>query len=239
MKTRNHRIAAVAAGSAVLVGLGSIGGAYAADLITSHDIKNQTIQSWDIHKNGVGKSEVRDDAVGSREVLDHSIRMKDLRPGVVKNILADQGADRPADRGPQGPQGPKGDPGPAGPPGSPGASGYIGNITHASHAESVPAGATRVVQVTCSDEGEGANYGGNPHANMSYVAVGGGFTAKGLTIQESRNMIALDTGPTLADNIHEFNGKGWIVRAHNATNQAHDLRAWVICVYAPHDDSTD
>lgn len=53
-----------------MVTAATIGGgtAFAADLITSSDIKNQTITSGDIHAAGVGKSEVRPGAVGASEI---------------------------------------------------------------------------------------------------------------------------------------------------------------------------
>jgi hypothetical protein len=56
------------AGATTLAVVFAGGGAVAASLITSADIKNQTIKSQDIHANGVGKSEIRDEAVGNREL---------------------------------------------------------------------------------------------------------------------------------------------------------------------------
>ena len=56
------------AGAATLAVVFAGGGAVAASLITSADIKDQTIRSVDIHANGVGKSEIRDEAVGTREL---------------------------------------------------------------------------------------------------------------------------------------------------------------------------
>ena len=70
MNRRNLVLVASAATLAVVFGGG---GAVAASLITSADIKNQTIRSVDIHADGVGKSEIRDAAVGTRE-LTQSVR---------------------------------------------------------------------------------------------------------------------------------------------------------------------
>lgn len=56
------------AGAVTLAVVFAGGGAVAASLITSADIKNQTIRSVDIHADGVGKSEIRDEAVGNREL---------------------------------------------------------------------------------------------------------------------------------------------------------------------------
>lgn len=58
----------LAAGAATLAVVFAGGGAVAASLITSADIKDQTIRSVDIHANAVGKSEIRDEAVGYREL---------------------------------------------------------------------------------------------------------------------------------------------------------------------------
>jgi hypothetical protein len=56
------------AGAATLAVVFAGGGAVAASLVTSADIKNQTIRSVDIHADGVGKSEIRDESVGYREL---------------------------------------------------------------------------------------------------------------------------------------------------------------------------
>jgi hypothetical protein len=56
------------AGAAALAFVFAGGGAVAASLVTSADIKDQTIRSVDIHANAVGKSEIRDAGVGTREI---------------------------------------------------------------------------------------------------------------------------------------------------------------------------
>ena len=70
------RTGAVALGSAVLVTLGGVGGATAANMITSHDIKDETIQARDIHRGGVTTSEVRNG----------TLRMRDLNPSTRNRI---------------------------------------------------------------------------------------------------------------------------------------------------------
>jgi hypothetical protein len=70
---RRGRQAATVAGIAAAGLALSAGGAVAADLVTSADIKNQTIRSGDIGANEVGASELRPDAV----------RGKHLAPGSV------------------------------------------------------------------------------------------------------------------------------------------------------------
>lgn len=50
--------AALVAGAAVLLAVGSTGGAVAGSLITGADIRNNSLTSSDIRKNGVGNSEI-------------------------------------------------------------------------------------------------------------------------------------------------------------------------------------
>ena len=69
MSLRMNRSVAVIAGAAVLVAASSFG-AVAAKLVTSADIKDETIKKVDI-----GKS-----AVTSSEVKDKSLKVKDLSP---------------------------------------------------------------------------------------------------------------------------------------------------------------
>jgi hypothetical protein len=66
------------------------GGAVAASLITSADIKNQTIRSADIHADGVGKSEIRDEAVGYRELTGAARdRIADLASAGLSHLVTD------------------------------------------------------------------------------------------------------------------------------------------------------
>ncbi len=58
------RTTSVVAGSAVLVALGGVSGAFAAATITSADIKNGEVKKADIGADAVGTSELQDDAVG-------------------------------------------------------------------------------------------------------------------------------------------------------------------------------
>ena len=82
MSLRNHRVAAVAAGAAILVGFGSFG-AVAAGLIDSAHIKNETIKSVDIKNGEVKKADVGTGAVGSSELADGSVRLGDLSSSTV------------------------------------------------------------------------------------------------------------------------------------------------------------
>ena len=102
MENRNFfrsRTVAIVAGAALLVTLGGVGGAVGAKLVTSADIKDQTIKKVDIAKNGVGGSEVKD----------RSLKVKDLSNDARTKLKGNSG---PAGaRGPQGPSGPAGPPG--------------------------------------------------------------------------------------------------------------------------------
>jgi hypothetical protein len=90
MSLRNNRFVAVSAGAAILVVASSLG-AVAANLVTSADIKDQTIKKVDI---GAG-------AVGGEEVKNNSLKVKDLSSGAQEKLKGNTG---PA--GPAGPQGP-------------------------------------------------------------------------------------------------------------------------------------
>ncbi len=97
-----NRVAAVAVGAAVVVGLGSTG-AWAAANIGSDDIKVGGVASTNIRDGGVHKGDVHRSAVGSHEVMDESLGLVDMRPSARGSL-----------KGPRGPRGPAGERGPAG-----------------------------------------------------------------------------------------------------------------------------
>lgn len=72
----HSRTGAVAVGATFLVALSSVGGAVAAGLVTSGDIKDETIRARDI----------RTDGVNSSEVANGSMHMRDLSPGTQRKI---------------------------------------------------------------------------------------------------------------------------------------------------------
>ncbi|HET6652320.1 MAG TPA: hypothetical protein VFH10_06735 [Nocardioides sp.] len=94
MSLRNSRVVAITAGAAIIVAASSFG-AVAAKLVTSADIKDQTIKKIDIKKGGVGGSEVKD----------KSLKVKDLSDDARAKLKGNTGP-----RGPQGPAGPAGPP---------------------------------------------------------------------------------------------------------------------------------
>jgi hypothetical protein len=71
------RIAAVAIGAAVVVGLGATG-AVAAGMVGSADIRDESIRAVDINDGAVASAELRGGAVGSGEIGDGEIRWADL-----------------------------------------------------------------------------------------------------------------------------------------------------------------
>jgi hypothetical protein len=93
-KLLGNRVLAVAVGAAVVVGMGA-GGAIGAAMVTSADIRDQTIQARDIHRNAVAGSELAPDTVTGPH-LTQGLRDRMNQPGP---------------RGPEGPQGPQGPPG--------------------------------------------------------------------------------------------------------------------------------
>lgn len=62
MRIRNNRVATVAIGATVLVALGSAGGAVAAGMVGSIDIRNESIRSVDIKDGQVRLSDINDRA---------------------------------------------------------------------------------------------------------------------------------------------------------------------------------
>jgi hypothetical protein len=95
MSLRNNRVLAVTVGAAVLVAASTFG-AVAAKLVTSADIKDQTIKKIDIKKGGVGGSEVKDE----------SLKVKDLSDDARAKLKGNTGPT--GARGPAGPAGPAG-----------------------------------------------------------------------------------------------------------------------------------
>jgi len=98
MSLQNNRLIAVTAGAVVLVAASTFG-AVAAKLVTSADIKDQTIKKIDIKKDGVGGSEVKDE----------SLKVKDLSDAARAELKGNTGP-----TGARGPAGPAGPVGPAG-----------------------------------------------------------------------------------------------------------------------------
>jgi hypothetical protein len=78
-KLLGNRVLAVAVGAAVVVGMGA-GGAIGAAMVTSADIRDQTIRAQDIHRNAVAGSELAQDTVSGPHLTD-GLRERMNRPG--------------------------------------------------------------------------------------------------------------------------------------------------------------
>ena len=94
MRIGRPRVAAVVAGALVVVGLGA-GGAAAADMVGSPDIRDNSVKARDIYRNSIRSSELAPDAVRRNHVMEGAIGWHNLRPGIVDRILA--GADGGSD----------------------------------------------------------------------------------------------------------------------------------------------
>ena len=111
----------------MLITLGGVGGAVAANTIGSDDIKNNSIRSVDIHNGAIEKQDIGKDAVGASEIKNGSVAERALSDSVQEKLNKSAGERGPRGAtGATGPAGAKGDAGPAGPAGPAGASGANG-----------------------------------------------------------------------------------------------------------------
>jgi hypothetical protein len=85
------KTAGVAIGLAAVVAIAAGGGATAATLITSKQIKDNTIQSRDIRDGTIQSRDIRDGTIQSRDVSDGTLTSADIRDGTVG--LKDVGSD--------------------------------------------------------------------------------------------------------------------------------------------------
>ena len=95
-KILHSRTTSVIAGSALLVTLGGVSGAFAASQITSRDIKDGQVKKPDVGTGAVGAGEVLNKSLGTNDISDNAI-------AAMKGQKGDQGE--------QGVKGDKGDPG--------------------------------------------------------------------------------------------------------------------------------
>lgn len=129
-------VTATVMGALVIAVVAGGSGAMAGSLVTSHDIKNQTIRSVDIARGGVGSSEVRNQSLHSVDIAKGGVGHSEIRNGTIgEPDLSSQVLTKLntlGEKGDPGPQGPKGDTGatgamgPQGPKGDTGATGATG-----------------------------------------------------------------------------------------------------------------
>ncbi len=222
MHTSLGRLSAVTVGATVLVILGGVGGAVAGTLITSANIKDETIKARDISPGAVTRSEVRDGSLGvadlsafvQRELAKQAQDGADGSDGVAQ--LESDGA-------------------------RPGATQLADNPGNGANSTEVwtagPAGAFHTSWVACPD---------------GKTALGGGFSrdtdtgaaVKGLQVVTSSPAQidpALEDDPTTTaderivytpiegDAAGSFVPNGWLVEGFNNGNTDLIVRPWVIC----------
>jgi hypothetical protein len=199
-KILRSRVAAVSIGALVVVGLGA-GGATAAGMIDSGDIRNNSVEQTDLARDSVGKSELKDNAVGPRYLTD----------GLLAQIAKG---------------GEKGEPGKPGDPGISNlivGSGYAGLGAHDywephSYGETIE---------TCPDGqyaigggySQDASTGGDGKYDM------GGRSDVQVTV--SAPYFKGDYEPV--DDAGNFRADQWVVRGYNNGDTRVDVRAWVVC----------
>ena len=151
------RTTSVIAGASLLVALGGVGGAVAANQIGSRDIKDGGVHAVDLSKNSVKAAKIRKGAVRSSDIKNGNVAPKDLSRS-VRDLIATAvtGPAGPAgETGPAGPAGPAGGPagpeGPAGPAGPEGPAGPAGvsGFELVSENGSFSGGGLKTLSVSC------------------------------------------------------------------------------------------
>lgn len=200
------RVTAVLVGTTTLVALGGVGGAVAGSLVTSHDIRNNTVRSVDIH-NG-------------------TVRLRDLNTYIQHRItqggqVGPQGAPgTDGATGPAGPQGPAGVDGATGPQGPAGASGLAGAVYRV---ESYENGGGGSATVACADD---------PAVSQQYTAIAGGVQGSTVDSQSPNGFEVTSSFPGRMDwdtNAPKENRlDGWIVLGNGQYTGT--LKVWALCV---------
>jgi hypothetical protein len=207
----NNRTTAVVGAAGLLVTLGGVSGAVAANTIGSKDIKNDSIRSVDVHNNTLRSKDVKDGVLGMRDLNDYT-----------KAQIAAGGDGADGATGPRGPKGDTGATGPQGPKGDTGPAATVG-LSHWSVGGTVPAmqnGLPGSIEVIAECQQEG------------HLAIAGGYTAGsykgGVTTYQNRN--------TAGAPGTDAYGAGWLVGFTNTTDQAQTVRTWVVCASVVEDE---
>jgi hypothetical protein len=218
MKFVNKRVTPVVAGAAILVALGGVGGAFAGQLVTSAQIKDQTIQSRDIDAGAVSSSEIRN---GGILLGDLSVDARNALKGQTgaKGATGATGA-----KGETGAPGPKGDTGDKGAPGNNGKDGLDGAVYRV---ENYTNGGGGDATVACADDED---------VSKTFTAIAGGVQAGHVQAgfpENPANEFAVTasfpgrmdwtTGEPKADRLD-----GWIVLGNGKYTD--NLKVWALCV---------
>lgn len=106
------------------------GTATAAVLITSQDVKNDTLRSIDVRDDTLRSHDIRNDSLVGADIRDRSLRLKELTARAHERLKGEPGAQgeqgEPGEKGEKGEQGLKGDTGETGTTGSAGPQGDQG-----------------------------------------------------------------------------------------------------------------
>lgn len=201
----------------------SSGTATARDYVTSGDVKNQTLQSWDIAPSGVGRSELRKDSVGWSEVREGTIDSSELTDGGVKEKDLDAATREKLNAG-----GPKGEPGKDGTDGEDGAdgkdgvSGYevIGRGTDAKTVTPEDGVVTITTKCASADSGD---------QQQAEVALGGGATGGGnVTLHASHpSGIEQVSDADSDDPAGRWKATSWTVKV--STKESVNVQPYVLC----------
>lgn len=232
LNKRRVVVAAIAVPAAVVL----IGGsATAASLITSADIKNQTIESWDIAAGGVASSEVRNQSLQSWDLDRGSVAASELRDGSVgAHELTDELRAQVEEGGPQGeqgPAGPAGEDGADGPAGADGANGVSGYevVGRTADGRTIPAGETHQIPTECRSADQ-------PADAPEKVAIGGGVKmVHGANVGDvvvnatAPSGIAQVGEPTEQDPAGVWAAKSWTVTVTNIGDEDVTVQPYVLC----------
>lgn len=218
MRIKRSRVTtAVGVTTAMLVGLGGVGGAVAADLIGSKDIRNNTIRSVDVKDGGLA---LRD--------LNQAAKDKINRPGPAGKDGAD-GAD-----GKDGADGANGERGPKGEPGDDGVSGLQAVMVTSdvwpvdpAPPPSVPEVRAPQQQVVARCAPGKAALGGGWRSPYEPGQNDGSELGREVLISASYPARVVDGTVFPADEDHKPNA--WVVEGFNETEEEVTVDAFVVC----------
>jgi len=204
MQVFKSRTTTVLVSTAMLIGLGGVGGAVAASKITSHQIQNETIRSVD----------VKDGKLGFRDF------------NAYTQDRIDAGGDSGSD-GAQGPAGPKGDKGDKGEPGSDGQDGAPG----AAGKDGVSGYEVKSWDYATVSGGGWADMGCTKDSGK--VPFGGGYQWKDEDVAMNKGLAVVVDMPGRMDwstNTPDPTKPGWIIRPNKPANvNPGALTVYVIC----------
>lgn len=189
-----------AVGAAVVLSSGS---AVAASLITSADIKDQTVLSADIAADGVGRSELRAGSVDWSSELTQGTRDK------IASLAGENGAQGPA--------------------GADGADG-VTNLTTGAHYETTWAAGEYGETITQCPEGSYV-IGGGYSMWGSFGGMHDGYDLGGENTDVQVTVSAPYFAGTYVP-VNEggaFRGDQWVVRGFNSGTTDQIVRAWAVC----------